>query len=261
MIDVNGYPYSLDDARGTLSALGPWWEQLSRGRELPTGFGALLSEQVDLLRRYTGSAITDVSLDTIDQLGRSALKQAGDDDASRDVLTASLALVHRAGDVLRAGGALPARASGVVVQLNRSGGGVPKLPVEEIVVDRTGVVGDVQHTRLHHGREFQALCLWSAEVIDAFAAEGHPLGYGAAGENVTMRGIPWGQVQAGVRLRIGEVLAEATPWALPCQKNAQWFLAGESGLMHHDRGPVSRVYAWVLEGGRIATGDEVVLEP
>jgi MOSC domain-containing protein YiiM len=31
--------------------------------------------------------------------------------------------------------------------------------------------------------------------------------------------------------------------------------------MHHDRGPVSRVYASVLEPGRITVGDAATLEP
>jgi hypothetical protein len=31
--------------------------------------------------------------------------------------------------------------------------------------------------------------------------------------------------------------------------------------MHHERGPVSRVYATVLSGGEVRTGDPVVLEP
>jgi hypothetical protein len=31
--------------------------------------------------------------------------------------------------------------------------------------------------------------------------------------------------------------------------------------MHHDRGPVSRAYATVIEAGQATVGDEVVLEP
>jgi MOSC domain-containing protein YiiM len=105
------------------------------------------------------------------------------------------------------------------------------------------------------------LCLWSADVIDAFAADGHPIAPGSAGENITIRGLDWSQVRSGVLLRIGEVLAEASLFALPCRSNAPWFRDGDFNLMHHDRGPVSRVYAWVREPGRIQTGDPVVLEP
>ena len=112
---------------------------------------------------------------------------------------------------------------------------------------------------MHHGRPWQALCLWSGEVIDAFAADGHPVAPGAAGENVTIRGLDWSAVRTGVRFRMGTVLAEASLWALPCKTNAGWFLGGDFEVMHHDRGPVSRMYATVIEPGEIASGDAVHL--
>ena len=57
---------------------------------------------------------------------------------------------------------------GTVVQLSVSPGGLPKLPIETAEVTWKGMVGDRQATRLHHGRPWQALCIWSAEVIDDF---------------------------------------------------------------------------------------------
>jgi MOSC domain-containing protein YiiM len=68
-------------------------------------------------------------------------------------------------------------------------------------------------------------------------------------------------MRPGVLLRLGEVLAEVSSYAIPCKKNAAWFLGGSFDLMHHRHGPVSRVYATVLEPGFIATGDPVLLEP
>jgi MOSC domain-containing protein YiiM len=50
-------------------------------------------------------------------------------------------------------------------------------------------------------------------------------------------------------------------YATPCKKNAAWFLDGRFGLMHERHGPVSRVYATVLEPGAVAVGDAVTLEP
>ena len=76
-----------------------------------------------------------------------------------------------------------------------------------------------------------------------------------------MRGLPWTEVRSGVRLAVGPVLLEASLFSLPCTKNAQWFLDGDFQRIHHERGPVSRIYATVLEPGAIATGDVVVLEP
>jgi MOSC domain-containing protein YiiM len=166
-----------------------------------------------------------------------------------------------AGPALRAAGQLPACAAGTVWQLSVSPGGLPKLPIDPAEVKWEGMVGDRQATRLHHGRPWQALCIWSTEVIDAFRTAGHPLAPGRAGENITISGLPWAEVRAGVRLRIGEVLCEVSAYALPCASNKPWFIDGNFNVMHHERGPVSRVYATVLEPGTIAVGDQAILEP
>jgi MOSC domain-containing protein YiiM len=133
--------------------------------------------------------------------------------------------------------------------------------VAEVEVDWRGVVGDRQASRTHHGRPWQALCLWSTEVIAGFRSEGHPIAPGLAGENVTVTGLPWAEVRPGVRLRVGEVLCCVSSYAIPCKQNTGWFKDGDFMVMHHDRGPVSRVYATVLEPGRIRVGDAAVLEP
>lgn len=166
-----------------------------------------------------------------------------------------------AGPALRAAGQLPERARGSVAQLNVSNGGVPKTPVDSVEVTWSGVVGDRQGTRVHHGRPWQALCIWSEDAIAVLQAQGHPIAAGLAGENITVRGLPWAEVRAGVRLQIGTVLCEISAFALPCAQNAAWFTDGEFRAMHHERGPLSRVYATVLEPGTIAVGDDATLEP
>jgi MOSC domain-containing protein YiiM len=166
-----------------------------------------------------------------------------------------------AGPALRAAGQLPARSEGTVTQLSVSPGGLPKLPIDPAEVTWKGMVGDRQTVRVHHGRPWQALCIWSNEVIDDFRRAGHPLEPGRAGENITIRGLPWADVRAGVRLRAGEVLCEVSAYVLPCNTNKPWFINGDFNVMHHERGPVSRVYATVLEPGVIHTGDPAILEP
>jgi MOSC domain-containing protein YiiM len=130
-----------------------------------------------------------------------------------------------------------------------------------VEIDYCGVVGDRQATRYHHGRPWQALCLWSSEVIACFAADGHPVFPGAAGENITISGLPWADVRAGVRIRAGSVLCEVSAYALPCFQNKPYFRDGDFATMHHERGPVSRVYATVIEPGTVRTGDSAILEP
>ena len=105
------------------------------------------------------------------------------------------AAVHRAQHALSAAGRLrqqldpTPRAYGHVAQVSASGGGVPKTAVARAEVTWRGLDVDRQSDRGNHGRPWQALCLWSAEVVDALAAEGHPIGYGYAGENITVAGI------------------------------------------------------------------------
>jgi MOSC domain-containing protein YiiM len=229
VIALDRYSFTATDARRTVENLEPLWQQLGAGRP-----GA---EQVLAPLR---PAVT------------------GDPDA--DVAAVWHAL-QAAGPALRAAGLLPPRAEGRVQALHVSDGGVPKNPVASVDVTWSGVVGDRQAARQHHGRPWQALCLWSSEVIERFAAEGHPLAAGNAGENVTIRGLDWSEVRAGARLQIGSVVCDVSAFALPCYKNKQWFLGGDFELMHHDRGPVSRVYATVVEPGRIEVGDAAVLEP
>lgn len=149
---------------------------------------------------------------------------------------------------------------GRVHQINISAGGVPKRPVHEAVVDLSGVVGDVQADRVHHGHPDQALCLFSLEVIERFQAEGHPIQPGSTGENVTVSGVDWELVIPGSRMGIGAVEIEVTSFTAPCAKNARWFTDGRFSRMHAGRHPgESRVYARVLRGGTISTGDPVRL--
>jgi len=178
-----------------------------------------------------------------------------------DVIHECTHLLADLGRQLHAAGAGVPTQRGTVVQLSASGGGVPKLPVERVEVGFGGVVGDRQANRKHHGRPFQALCLWSADVIDALRAEGHPVHAGACGENVTVAGIDWASLRGATRVRIGGVLCEISGWATPCRKIDAWF-TGRSDRIDHEAHPGwSRAYAWVLEPGSIAAGDEVVVEP
>ena len=159
-------------------------------------------------------------------------------------------------------GATPVAGAGRVAQINVSAGGIPKRAVAAARITKGGVEGDRQASRKHHGRPWQALCLWSGDVIDRLRADGHPIEPGAAGENITITGIDWAELRPGVRMRVGDALVETTLYALPCAKNARWFIDGDFRRMEHtrERG-VSRLYAWVLVDGDVHTGDAVVVEP
>ncbi|MEX2292675.1 MAG: MOSC domain-containing protein [Acidimicrobiales bacterium] len=170
--------------------------------------------------------------------------------------------LHDIGRGLHRLGAGAPRQAGRVAHLHRSDGGVPKASVSSGEVGMRGLIGDRQADRRNHGRPMQALCLWSAEVIDALRSEGHPIAPGLAGENLTLSGLDWGTIRPGTQLRIGKVLAEVSAYATPCAKNADWFVDRDFNRMHHDGHPGwSRLYAWVLEPGAVSEGDEVIVEP
>ena len=147
-------------------------------------------------------------------------------------------------------------------QISLSNGGVPKLPVPEARITVEGLVGDRQRNRAHHGGPDRAVCLFSLEVLEAIQAEGHKIGPGSSGENLTLAGVEWAGLEPGARVRIGPtVRLEITSYTAPCDHNARWFLNGEFKRISQKRHPGwSRVYAKVLTEGVVRTGDAVVVE-
>ncbi|MDB4917323.1 MAG: domain containing protein [Gemmatimonadetes bacterium] len=149
---------------------------------------------------------------------------------------------------------------GRVVGLQRSGGGVPKLPIERAEVQLTGIVGDWQRDRRYHGGPDRALCLYSAELIGALRVEGHPVWPGAMGENVTIEGLDWAVMQPGARLRIGTVVLEITNFAPPCNTISGAFTDGRFKRASEKVHPGwSRVYARIIREGVIVLGDQAEL--
>ena len=228
--------WSRSDLQRTLAhAIKPWFRQIVEG---------------------AGPEVHAALLDTEARIAELA---SGDGDA--DVAHEAWRLLGEAGRVRQRLDGVPT-ATGTVEQVNTSAGGVPKLPVPSALVTARGLTGDRQANRMHHGRPWQAVCLWSADIIDALAAEGHPIAYGSAGENITVRGLDWSLMRPGLRLQVGSALLETTPYAIPCTKNAHWFSDGNFRRIAHDVAPgTSRIYARVLGMGRVRTRDEVIVEP
>jgi MOSC domain-containing protein YiiM len=228
--------WSMTDLDRTLGALQPWFAQLIEGAR-PDVVAALAPARARL----------------------EALPRSGTDV---DAVHEAWRLLSDAGRLRHALGDGAATATGTVAQVSTSPGGVPKLPVTSAAVTARGLAGDKQTFRKHHGRPWQAVCLWSADVIDALAAQGHPIGYGCAGENITVRGLDWGAIRPGVRIQVGTALLETSPYAIPCQVNAQWFSDGRFRRIAHEVAPgTSRIYARVVVEGVVAAGDAAVVEP
>ena len=146
-----------------------------------------------------------------------------------------------------------------IFQLSTSPGGVPKTAVREAAVNQLGMSGDDHRFPDIHGGPERALCLFSLERILELQAEGHPIFPGAVGENVTLSGLDWSQLNPGVRLMLGdEVTVEITSYTTPCNTIPAFFVDGKYQRISQKIHPGwSRVYARVLNGGTLRVGQPV----
>lgn len=269
--------YSLLDAAGTVRSVPARWGDLTDGvDELHGGVVVALGEICEALARAGGSgadltALAAVPHRRLADLAREygeqvALLDAVDaTDPLTDALVVCEELLSAAARLVAADHVAPA--VGSVAAVNASEGGVPKQPLDMAVVGPGGLEGDHQRARQHHGRPSQALSLWSADVIAALAAEGHPVAPGAAGENLTVAGLDWSALRPGVRLAVGDdpstaVVAELTWWAEPCRTISRCFADRKFSRIDHAHHPGwSRAYAAVLRGGDVRPGDPVRVLP
>ena len=243
MFIVGPYEFTREDARNTLLAAPKILAHMSEGRN-----GA-----IDHLLTYVNQLLDGRDIDHMS------------DDEITSTLPTVWAALSGATPTLRALGHIPTPQTGTLVQLNSSQGGVPKKSIEGAYVGWKGVEGDRQATRKHHGRPFQALSLWSAEVMEVLRTEGHQVVPGSAGENITVSGINWSDVRPGTRVRIGEVLCDISSYAVPCKQLADLFVDRDFNRIHHDRDLENatascRVYATVIERGNVAAGDPISFE-
>lgn len=237
--------WTREDALRTLAAADALVDVTTAGLDLP-GAGALADVLGEL--EAAGSVAVDRSMDSTTLRAAAHRVMHG----LTELAEQRAVLEHAAGTAIHQ--------VGRVEQVSSSGGGVPKSPVARAEIDVGGVVGDRQATRVHHGRQWQAVCLYSAEVIDALRAEGHPIHAGAAGENLTLGGVDWSTLRGGLLVDIGAVRLRLSAPAVPCAKNDRWFADGDSRRIHHDLHPGwGRWYASVLHGGTVAPGDGVVV--
>ncbi len=151
--------------------------------------------------------------------------------------------------------------SGRVISVNVSPGGLPKLPIERAWVGTLGVEGDAHNEPTVHGGPHRAVCLFGVEAIARVQAEGHPLGPGSVGENLTTEGIDWSDLPVGTRVRVGDtLLMELASPAMPCDTQRPNFNAGRINRISIKLFPSdSRMYARVLVEGEVKPGDRIEL--
>jgi MOSC domain-containing protein YiiM len=150
---------------------------------------------------------------------------------------------------------------GKVVQINLSGGGVPKLPVPTATLFRDGFFGDIQKNKKYHGGPDRAVCLFSLQLIQQLQAEGHPITPGSTGENLTLHFPDYHLLVPGMILQIGAtVRIQITDYAPPCKTIKRSFLNNAFTRIGQKQHPgSSRLYARVLQEGTVQQGDEVLV--
>lgn len=120
--------------------------------------------------------------------------------------------------------------------------------------------GDEQADRTVHGGPDKAVYAYAIEDTEWWEAElDRPLGPGAFGENLTVRGLPVSQAVIGEQWAVGSTLLQVSQPRLPCFKLGlrmndprflKWFArAGRPGT-----------YLRILDAGDIGAGDEITVE-
>jgi len=152
-------------------------------------------------------------------------------------------------------------ATGRVLQVSLSAGGVPKLPVGRTWVGRFGLDGDKHSEPTVHGGPHRAVCLFAIEVIERLQAEGHPIEPGGVGENLTTAGIEWSLLPIGSVIAVGdEVLLELASSTTPCATQTGNFSDGNFNRILISKHPSdSRMYARVLREGSVQPGDSIAV--
>jgi MOSC domain-containing protein YiiM len=139
-----------------------------------------------------------------------------------------------------------------------------KHPVSgPIAIEGVNVRGDDQADRTVHGGPDKAVYAYALEDTAWWASElSRPLGPGAFGENLSLRGVDVSQARIGERWALGNTLLEVRQPRLPCFKLA---------LRHSDRSLPRRfaragrpgAYLGIVEPGSVSAGDrlEIVYRP
>ncbi|GHV93994.1 molybdenum cofactor sulfurase [Spirochaetia bacterium] len=129
--------------------------------------------------------------------------------------------------------------------------GTAKRDVGEAeLVARHGLNGDA-----HAGDWHRQVSLLSLQKIDAFRARGAKVDYGAFGENLVVDGIDFASLPVGTILRCGDVVLEMTQIGKECHSHCTIFRIMGDCIM-----PREGVFARVIQGGTIKTGDEIHVE-
>lgn len=139
-----------------------------------------------------------------------------------------------------------------VLAVNISKGGIPKLPVDSINITEKGLEGD-GHNHEKHYRLTQAVCIQDIEKLEELSTKGHLLSPGAAGENLTVRGLNVNSLSIGTVLEFpGGVVLEITRVRPTC-----YVMDQIHPELKKDAEGCHGMYAKVLEEGTVRVNDPI----
>ena len=128
--------------------------------------------------------------------------------------------------------------------------GIPKTLCERAVLrEGHGVEGDA-----HAGDWHRQVSLLPLERIQEFRDRGAEVVYGDFGENLVVSGLDLDAMTVGDRLACGGAVLELTQFGKECHSRCRIF-----GKMGDCIMPRHGVFARVIAGGAVATGDAIAL--
>ena len=117
------------------------------------------------------------------------------------------------------------------------------------LVESWGIEGDA-----HAGTWHRQVSLLGLGQIEEFRSRGAKVEFGAFGENLVVEGYHFRELPVGTRFQAGEAILEMTQIGKECHSHCAIYHAMGDCIM-----PREGVFARVLRGGVIRTGDELVL--
>ena len=118
------------------------------------------------------------------------------------------------------------------------------------LVTQHGLKGDA-----HAGGGRRQVSLLSLQKIEAFRSKGAEVDFGAFGENIVADGIDFAALPTGTKLRCGEALLEISQIGKECHNRCAIYHRMGDCIM-----PREGIFAIVLQGGMVKTGDVIHVE-
>ena len=139
--------------------------------------------------------------------------------------------------------------------------GLPKKPIEVVVVTFQGIVGDFnrwRHEELNDDLN-KAILVHPIETIIQLNNENWPIKPGDLGENFTTKGVPYEHFAAGQRYCVGEAEIQIAEICKPCGNLKHLSYVGQEKKKEFIKTLKGRRgwYARVLKEGRVKIQDSI----